>query len=180
MYCRACGNKINDGEVICTKCGTKKYEGTKFCQECGYHTTVRTKFCSNCGAKQRSIVTQQMKDTHLLELQKLKNSKKKVMKITKSIILLGILTAIVLVIILIVRPTPDNIPTISSLRISPNTFAHDYMGYADYDVQSYWLQGRKVFKYIALSLYLSISAGITFLATKRQYKKILKSIKEAK
>lgn len=180
MYCRACGNKINDDEVFCAKCGTKKYEGTKFCQECGYHTTVKTEFCPNCGAKQRTIVTEQMKNANLLELQKRASGKKKFMKITKVISLLGILIAIVLIIILIARPEPDNIPSTTSLPISPNAYIHDYMGYGDYDVQSYWIQSRKLIANIFLCFYVSISAGISFGIIKRQYKKILKSIKEAK
>lgn len=180
MYCRECGTRINEDDETCIKCGTKKDVGYKFCQMCGYHTTERTEFCSNCGAKQITIVTQQMLDTHLLDLQKLANKKKKTMKITKEITQFGVLIAIVLAIILIVRPVPDKIPSLSSVPISPNTFAHDYMGYANYNVQSYWQQSRNLIAYIALCLYVSISSGISFWVNKKQYTKILKTITEVK
>ena len=39
MYCRTCGNKINDNAEICVKCGCKPLIGKSYCQNCGADTT---------------------------------------------------------------------------------------------------------------------------------------------
>lgn len=38
MYCRTCGNKMNDEAVICVKCVVKRNGGKDNCQVCGTKT----------------------------------------------------------------------------------------------------------------------------------------------
>lgn len=51
MYCRTCGNKMNDNAEICVKCGVRKNVGTDYCQVCGTRTTATMTNCKKCGAK---------------------------------------------------------------------------------------------------------------------------------
>ena len=51
MYCRTCGNKMNDNAEICVKCGVKRNVGADYCQVCGAWTTAAMTNCKKCGAK---------------------------------------------------------------------------------------------------------------------------------
>ena len=51
MYCRTCGNKMNDNAEICVKCGVKRNVGADYCQVCGARTTASMTNCKKCGAK---------------------------------------------------------------------------------------------------------------------------------
>lgn len=63
MYCRTCGNKMNDNAEICVKCGVKRNIGTEYCQVCGSNTTDKMQYCEKCGAKlMRSYTTDQMQE----------------------------------------------------------------------------------------------------------------------
>lgn len=57
MYCRTCGNKVNDNAEICVKCGCKPLIGKEFCQICGAKTTAQQQVCTKCGSKLKSIMT---------------------------------------------------------------------------------------------------------------------------
>lgn len=51
MFCRNCGNPMNDNQEICLNCGVKKGVGTGFCQNCGKPVTPDQQVCLNCGVK---------------------------------------------------------------------------------------------------------------------------------
>lgn len=62
MYCRTCGNKMNDNAEICVKCGVKKNVGEAFCQVCGAKTIAGMTNCKKCGAKlMKAMSTAQIK-----------------------------------------------------------------------------------------------------------------------
>lgn len=62
MYCRTCGNKMNDNAEICVKCGVKRNVGTDFCQVCGTKTLASMTNCKKCGAKlMRAMSSAQIK-----------------------------------------------------------------------------------------------------------------------
>ena len=64
MYCRTCGNKMNDNAEICVKCGVKRNVGNAYCQICGAHTDETMTFCSECGSKLiRGFSSEEMKKT---------------------------------------------------------------------------------------------------------------------
>lgn len=190
MYCRECGNQMSDTAVSCGECGTRKGEGVKFCQMCGHHTTERTEFCFHCGAKQRNILSQKMRNAKLAELQKKAHFNKKLMKIDKFIAIAGLVATVVLIAVLVLRPEPSGIPDISSVQMSSNSFVHDslqkvgntyyYSSNISDEVAEYWVQGRALIGYIAFCLFISLVSFIRFKIQKHSYKKILKSIKEAK
>lgn len=51
MYCRECGNEVNDKAEICINCGVRPLNGNNFCQACGAETRKEQEFCIKCGAK---------------------------------------------------------------------------------------------------------------------------------
>lgn len=62
MYCRTCGNKMNDNAELCVKCGVRRNVGTDYCQVCGQRTLASMTNCKSCGAKlMRGMSTSQMK-----------------------------------------------------------------------------------------------------------------------
>ena len=49
MYCRNCGEAMNDNQAICLKCGVKTGDGTSFCYNCGQSVNPGAEVCLNCG-----------------------------------------------------------------------------------------------------------------------------------
>lgn len=67
MYCRTCGNKMNDNAEICVKCGVKRDVGNDFCQVCGAKNLTNMTNCKKCGAKLiRAISSSQIKNKAVL------------------------------------------------------------------------------------------------------------------
>lgn len=57
MYCRTCGNKVNDNAEVCIKCGCKPLIGKSYCQNCGTKTTAQQVMCTKCRATLKSTTT---------------------------------------------------------------------------------------------------------------------------
>ena len=49
MYCKNCGETMNDNQAVCIKCGTKAGSGDKFCHNCGNSLPEGADVCLNCG-----------------------------------------------------------------------------------------------------------------------------------
>ena len=49
MFCKNCGQEMNDNQAICLGCGVKVGEGTAFCQNCGKPVDAAAEVCLNCG-----------------------------------------------------------------------------------------------------------------------------------
>jgi len=49
MYCRNCGEQLNDNTLVCTNCGKNPVEGFAYCSNCGAKTTGDMTSCQNCG-----------------------------------------------------------------------------------------------------------------------------------
>ena len=49
MYCRNCGNVMDDHAAFCTKCGVPKGTGAMYCPSCGAQTNPNAVVCVNCG-----------------------------------------------------------------------------------------------------------------------------------
>lgn len=49
MFCRNCGQPMNDNQEICLNCGVKKLEGNQFCYNCGNAVPPIAEVCVNCG-----------------------------------------------------------------------------------------------------------------------------------
>ena len=49
MYCKSCGNYMNDNQAICLKCGVEAGNGKGFCPNCGNAVHEDAVICVNCG-----------------------------------------------------------------------------------------------------------------------------------
>lgn len=49
MYCKNCGNSMDDKAAICVKCGCAAGTGTSYCPNCGQPTVPGAAACTNCG-----------------------------------------------------------------------------------------------------------------------------------
>ena len=49
MYCRNCGEQLNENQEVCLKCGVAKGKGTKYCANCGQEVAPNAAVCLNCG-----------------------------------------------------------------------------------------------------------------------------------
>lgn len=50
MFCKNCGNEMDQNAAVCIKCGYGKGKGNKFCQNCGSELEPNAQFCVKCGA----------------------------------------------------------------------------------------------------------------------------------
>ncbi len=49
MFCRNCGNQMDNNAAVCVKCGVAAGNGTNFCPNCGKETVPGAAVCTNCG-----------------------------------------------------------------------------------------------------------------------------------
>lgn len=49
MYCKNCGQQIDDNAAFCTNCGFAKNTGNKYCPNCGKEIVPGAAVCTNCG-----------------------------------------------------------------------------------------------------------------------------------
>lgn len=49
MYCRNCGEEMNDNQAICLKCGVAKDSGNSYCPNCGKPVAENAAVCLSCG-----------------------------------------------------------------------------------------------------------------------------------
>ena len=54
MYCKNCGEQMNDNQAICLKCGVKKGQGSTFCHNCGQPVAQGAEVCLNCGVAMKN------------------------------------------------------------------------------------------------------------------------------
>lgn len=182
MYCRECGNQIPDNSLRCPDCGTKTGEGFDFCNYCGQYTTEKMVHCRHCGAKLNTIVPQKVLKERALDLQKRVKSAKKMNKILKFICVGSVALMVLLILILVFRPEPSNIPdprkSDELLRVG-NTYYYD-SSYVSKEVAEYWTQSRALISYIVCSFFVFIVSLVNKFVWKKKYKKLVVALKEAK
>ena len=49
MFCKNCGEQMNDNQAICLKCGVKTGEGNAYCANCGKEVAPEAEVCLSCG-----------------------------------------------------------------------------------------------------------------------------------
>ena len=49
MFCRNCGEFMNDNQAICLKCGVATGKGDSFCANCGKPVAANAAVCLSCG-----------------------------------------------------------------------------------------------------------------------------------
>lgn len=55
MYCKQCGEKLNDNQAICIKCGVLVGKGNSYCANCGKELTENATACTLCGHSTNSV-----------------------------------------------------------------------------------------------------------------------------
>lgn len=50
MYCKNCGNPIDETAAVCTNCGCAKGTGMSYCHNCGQPMAPGASCCVSCGA----------------------------------------------------------------------------------------------------------------------------------
>lgn len=54
MFCKNCGESLNENQAICVKCGVKVGEGKSFCANCGKEIDPNASVCLSCGVAVKS------------------------------------------------------------------------------------------------------------------------------
>ena len=49
MYCKTCGEYMNDNQAVCLKCGVEAGKGKAFCPNCGNAVLEEAVICVKCG-----------------------------------------------------------------------------------------------------------------------------------
>lgn len=49
MFCKNCGNQLDDAVASCPNCGTVRGVGNNFCPNCGAKVATGAAFCATCG-----------------------------------------------------------------------------------------------------------------------------------
>ena len=60
MFCKNCGNEINENAVACMQCGFAKGNGEKFCANCGGEINPGAAICVKCGAAVKNVASPQI------------------------------------------------------------------------------------------------------------------------
>ena len=59
MFCRNCGNMMNDQAVVCVACGVPTGKGNNYCPVCGDATNSLAQVCVRCGVNLNNVGTEQ-------------------------------------------------------------------------------------------------------------------------
>ena len=55
MYCKHCGETLNQHQSICVRCGVPVGKGNSYCSNCGQVVSAKSNFCKFCGVQLNSI-----------------------------------------------------------------------------------------------------------------------------
>lgn len=54
MFCKNCGNEMNENAFACMNCGFAKGTGERFCSNCGNEINPGAVICTKCGASAKA------------------------------------------------------------------------------------------------------------------------------
>ncbi len=49
MFCKNCGNQMDDAAAVCVKCGVAAGQGVNYCPNCGTQAVPGAAVCTQCG-----------------------------------------------------------------------------------------------------------------------------------
>lgn len=61
MFCRNCGNQMDNSAAVCVKCGVPAGQGVNFCPNCGNQTAPGAAVCTSCGVALSQVVQGEQK-----------------------------------------------------------------------------------------------------------------------
>ncbi len=65
MFCKNCGEVLNDNQAICLKCGVKVGDGNAYCANCGKEIAPEATVCLNCGVAVATPTQQAAQDNKI-------------------------------------------------------------------------------------------------------------------
>lgn len=96
MYCRNCGNDVNDKAIACPKCGVNPKTEKNFCPACGEKTTPNQVVCTNCGVSlERKTIAATAGSAKEIEIGELWKNKKVKIGLLLAVFAVGIIYAYV-------------------------------------------------------------------------------------
>ena len=57
MFCRNCGNQMDNQAAVCVKCGVPAGQGANFCPNCGNQTAPGAAVCTSCGVALSQVIS---------------------------------------------------------------------------------------------------------------------------
>lgn len=61
MFCRNCGNQMDNSAAVCVKCGVPTGQGVNFCHNCGNQTAPGAAVCTSCGVALAQVIQGEQK-----------------------------------------------------------------------------------------------------------------------
>lgn len=61
MYCKNCGNVMDEKAVVCVRCGCARGTGISYCPSCGSAVTPGSSSCPSCGCAMNNVSSQKSK-----------------------------------------------------------------------------------------------------------------------
>ena len=61
MFCRNCGNQMDNSAAVCVKCGVPSGQGVNFCPNCGNQTAPGAAVCTSCGVALAQVIQGEQK-----------------------------------------------------------------------------------------------------------------------
>ena len=61
MFCRNCGNQMDNSAAVCVKCGVPSGQGVNFCPNCGNQTVPGAAVCTSCGVSLSQVIQGEQK-----------------------------------------------------------------------------------------------------------------------
>lgn len=61
MFCRNCGNQMDNQAAVCVKCGVPSGQGVNFCPNCGNQTAPGAAVCTSCGVALTQVIQGEQK-----------------------------------------------------------------------------------------------------------------------
>ena len=58
MYCKNCGQQMNENQAVCLHCGVEAGKGNSFCPNCGNAVSPEASICVNCGVSLKTSAKQ--------------------------------------------------------------------------------------------------------------------------
>ena len=70
MFCKNCGQPLNENQAICLNCGVEVGNGKKFCANCGNEVAEEAVICVKCGVSLKSAKAEEKNRPNVDGIQK--------------------------------------------------------------------------------------------------------------
>ena len=74
MFCKNCGNEVNNGATVCLHCGVLMGVGNNYCSNCGFKPDPLAIICVRCGKPLKGSATNHANNTNHVNVAPQKNN----------------------------------------------------------------------------------------------------------